>query len=81
VVGTLRLHAELYPTQVRVTGFASAIGRIGSLTGPSLIGFILPTAGQSGVFALGANAFVIVAPVVLVLGAETTGRTLESISH
>src|SRR5579871_4577098 len=74
---------ELYPTPVRATGtgFASAVGRIGSLIGPSLIGFILPTAGQSGVFALGAGAFVLAALVVLVLGEETRGRTLEAISH
>jgi MFS transporter, putative metabolite:H+ symporter len=74
---------ELYPTHVRATGtgFASAIGRIGSLIGPSLVGFILPTAGQSGVFALGAGAFAMAALVVLVLGEETRGRTLESISH
>jgi putative MFS transporter len=74
---------ELYPTHVRATGtgFASAIGRIGSLIGPSLIGFILPAAGQSGVFALGAGAFALAALVVLVLGEETKGRTLESISH
>jgi MFS transporter, putative metabolite:H+ symporter len=74
---------ELYPTHVRATGtgFASAIGRIGSLIGPSLIGFILPAAGQSGVFALGAGAFTLAALVVLVLGEETRGRTLESISH
>ncbi|WP_244549086.1 MFS transporter [Bradyrhizobium canariense] len=74
---------ELYPTQIRATGtgFASAIGRVGSLIGPSLIGFILPTAGQSGVFALGAGAFVTAALVVLVLGEETKGRTLESISQ
>src|SRR5579863_6481917 len=74
---------ELYPTPVRApgTGFASAIGRIGSLIGPSLIGFILPAGGQSGVFALGAGAFILAALVVLVLGEETRGRTLESISH
>jgi MFS transporter, putative metabolite:H+ symporter len=74
---------ELYPTHVRATGtgFASAVGRIGSLIGPSVIGFILPAAGQSGVFALGAGAFTLAALVVLVLGEETRGRTLESISH
>lgn len=74
---------ELYPTHVRATGtgFASAVGRIGSLIGPSLVGFILPAAGQFGVFALGAGAFLLAALVVLVLGEETRGRTLESISH
>jgi putative MFS transporter len=74
---------ELYPTEVRATGtgFASAIGRVGSLIGPYVIGVILPMTGQSGVFALGAGAFVIAALAVLVLGEETKGRTLESISH
>jgi putative MFS transporter len=74
---------ELYPTAVRATGtgFASAIGRIGSLIGPTVIGIVLPAAGQSGVFALGAGAFVIAALSVLILGEETKGRTLEHISH
>lgn len=74
---------ELYPTQIRATGtgFASAFGRIGSLIGPYVIGVILPTAGQVGVFALGASAFVLAALAVLVLGEETKGRSLESISH
>jgi putative MFS transporter len=74
---------ELYPTAVRATGtgFASAIGRIGSLIGPTVIGLILPTAGQGGVFALGAGAFVIAALAVLILGEETRGRMLEHISH
>ncbi|MGY3601661.1 putative MFS transporter [Bradyrhizobium sp. USDA 4341] len=38
---------ELYPTHVRATGtgFASAIGRIGSLIGPYVIGVILPAGG------------------------------------
>jgi MFS transporter, putative metabolite:H+ symporter len=74
---------ELYPTRIRATGtgFASAIGRVGSLIGPYVIGIILPSAGQAGVFALGAGAFVLAALAVLVLGEETRGRTLESISH
>jgi putative MFS transporter len=74
---------ELYPTAVRATGtgFASAVGRIGSLLGPTIIGMILPAAGQGGVFALGAGAFVIAALSVLILGEETKGRMLEHISH
>jgi MFS transporter, putative metabolite:H+ symporter len=74
---------ELYPTAVRATGtgFASAIGRVGSLIGPYVIGVILPAMGQGGVFALGAGAFVIAALSVLILGEETKGRTLEHISH
>ncbi len=74
---------ELYPTRARATGAgcASAVGRLGSLLGPYLIGVILPSLGQGGVFALGAGSFVIAAMVVLVLGIETKGKALEVLSH
>lgn len=74
---------ELYPTRARATGAgcASSIGRLGSLIGPYVVGIILPTAGQVGVFSLGAGAFVIAAAFVFFLGEETKGRVLESISH
>jgi MFS transporter, putative metabolite:H+ symporter len=74
---------ELYPTRIRATGsgFASAIGRLGSLLGPSIAGVVLPFAGQGGVFTLGAISFVIAALVVLALGVETKGRTLEEVSR
>ena len=74
---------ELYPTRARATGTgcASAVGRLGSLIGPYVVGVVLPSVGQIGVFALGAGAFVIAAAVVFLLGEETRGRTLEAISH
>lgn len=74
---------ELYPTGARATGsgFASAIGRVGSLIGPTATGLVLPLAGQSGVFSLGALCFGIAALIVLVLGVETRGRTLEELTH
>lgn len=73
---------ELYPTRARATGvgFASAIGRLGSLLGPYAVGVILPRAGQHGVFALGAGTFLIAGLSVLLLGVETRGKTLEAIS-
>jgi putative MFS transporter len=73
---------ELYPTRVRATGsgFASAIGRLGSLLGPSIAGVVLPVLGQGGVFSLGAASFLIAAVAVLTLGVETRGRALEDIS-
>ncbi len=74
---------ELYPTRARATGSgcASAVGRLGSLIGPYVVGVVLPTTGQVGVFTMGAGAFVIAALVVAALGEETRGRTLETISH
>ena len=73
---------ELYPTRCRATGggFASSIGRVGSLIGPYVVGVILPVAGQIGVFALGAGCFVTAAVIVAALGVETKGRVLEDIS-
>jgi putative MFS transporter len=74
---------ELYPTRSRGTGagFASSVGRIGSLTGPLLVGVLLPVTGQGGVFALGAACFVVAAIAVMTLGVETKGQSLEEVSH
>jgi len=72
---------ELYPTRARSTGagMASACGRIGAITGPIVVGYIIGTVGDTGVFTLGAASFVLAALVVLILGIETRGRTLEEI--
>jgi putative MFS transporter len=74
---------ELYPTRSRATGsgFASSIGRIGSLAGPYLVGVLLPLTGQGGVFTMGALSFVAAALAVLVLGVETKGKSLEEVSQ
>jgi MFS transporter, putative metabolite:H+ symporter len=74
---------ELFPTRARATGAgcASAVGRLGSLLGPYLVGVILPSLGQEAVFALGAGSFLVAAMVVLTLGIETKGQQLEALSH
>lgn len=73
---------ELYATRSRATGsgFASSIGRVGSLLGPYIVGVVLPFTGQSGVFTLGAASFVIAALAVALLGVETKGLALEEVS-
>ncbi|MDN7675712.1 MFS transporter [Burkholderia oklahomensis] len=73
---------ELYGTGARATGsgFASAIGRIGSLIGPYAVGIVLPIFGQGGVFTLGALSFVVAALTVGVLGIETKGMALEALA-
>ena len=74
---------ELYPTSSRATGsgFASAIGRVGSLLGPMVTGLVFPLTGQGGVFALGAACFALAALVVWLFGVETRGRTLEELTE
>ena len=73
---------ELYGTGARATGsgFASAIGRIGSLIGPYAVGVVLPIFGQGGVFTLGALSFAVAALAVWVMGIETRGLALESLA-
>lgn len=73
---------ELYGTGARATGsgFASAIGRVGSLIGPYAVGVVLPMFGQGGVFTLGALSFVIAALAVWVLGIETKDVSLEALA-
>jgi MFS transporter, putative metabolite:H+ symporter len=72
---------ELYPTRARSTaaGMASAFGRVGAISGPIVVGYIIGAVGNAGVFTLGAASFVAAAFVVLTLGIETRGRTLEEI--
>lgn len=73
---------EQYGTGSRATGsgFASAIGRIGSLIGPYVVGVVLPVFGQGGVFTLGALSFAVAALAVGVLGIETRGVALEALA-
>ncbi|MDN7752189.1 MFS transporter [Burkholderia gladioli] len=73
---------ELYGTGARATGsgFASAIGRVGSLIGPYAVGVVLPLFGQGGVFTLGALSFVVAALAVAWLGIETRGLALEELT-
>jgi len=73
---------ELYPTRARSTGagFASAMGRIGAMAGPVIVGAVVADIGQLAVFSLGAGSFLLAALLVLLLGIETRGRTLEAIS-
>lgn len=72
---------ELYPTKARATGsgFASSIGRLGALIGPSLIGWVLPHGGELGVFTMAAAALFTAALSVYILGEETKGKILEEI--
>ncbi len=73
---------ELYPTRARSTGagLASAVGRIGAIISPIVIGYIVKDVGVYGVFALGAGSFLIAAVLVLLLGVETRGEVLEQVS-
>ena len=73
---------ELYPTAIRATGagVAAAVGRLGGIIGPFLTPVLVPTLGQSGVFALFMVLLVVTAFNVWALAEETKGRSLEEIA-
>lgn len=77
---------EMYPTSARGSGagWAAAIGRIGMIAAPYVVGVIYQTygkaAGYTYVFGMLTAVFAVVALVVLVLGIETKGKTLDEIT-
>ncbi|MDM0085684.1 MFS transporter [Variovorax sp. J31P179] len=73
---------EVFPTQVRATGagLASAIGRIGGITAPILVGFIYPKLGFGGVFGMTTAVLLLGSAAVMVMGVPTRGRSLEDIA-
>jgi MFS transporter, putative metabolite:H+ symporter len=75
---------ELYPTRLRGTGtgIAAAVGRLSGVLGPYAVGMMLGAfaGSQYGVFIAFTAILVAGGLVVLFLGEETRGRTLEEIS-
>lgn len=75
---------EQYPTNIRAfgSGWASAIGRIGGICAPIVVTAMMDLPNSfHNVFLMFTAVLMAVALVVLILGEETKGRTLESISQ
>jgi MFS transporter, putative metabolite:H+ symporter len=77
--------AELYPTRIRATavGWASAAGRTGGILSPALLGVLMSswTSGRILALSVFACALVIAALVIVFLGEETAGRSLEEVAE
>ena len=74
--------AEVFPTSIRTTGagLASAIGRIGAIAAPILVGYLYPNFGFAGVFGVTTSVLLIGALTVVLMGVPTRGRSLEEIA-
>lgn len=75
---------ELYPTSMRAlgSGWAAAVGRIGGILAPTVVGFMFTAQGGfERIFAMFTAVMLAVALVVLLLGEETKGRTLSEINE
>jgi len=80
--GVYAYTAEVFPTAVRTTGAgtASAIGRIGAIVSPILVGYLYPKFGFAGVFGVTTVVLLLGAIAVVVMGVPTRGRSLEDIA-
>ncbi|OUE24383.1 MFS transporter [Clavibacter michiganensis] len=74
---------ELFPTWMRAmgSGFASAVGRIGSILAPTIIGVFSATLGFGGVFGLTTAVLAAGVITVIVFGVKTSGLSLEHIQQ
>ena len=74
---------ELYPVRFRAfgSGWAGAVGRVGGILAPMAVAAMMGGSGGFGrIFVMFAGVLLAVVAVILVLGEETKGRTLEDIS-
>jgi putative MFS transporter len=73
---------ELFPTWMRATGvgLASAVGRIGSILAPSIIGIFSVALGFGGVFVMTTVVLTVGVLGVVIFGASTAGKSLEDIN-
>jgi putative MFS transporter len=80
--GVYAYTAEVFPTAVRTTGagWASAIGRIGAIISPILVGYLYPNFGFGGVYGITTVALLTGAAAVVLMGVRTHGRSLEDIA-
>ena len=79
--GVYAYTSEIFPTRIRTTGvgLASAVGRLGAISAPILVGAIFPRFGFAGVFGLTTLVLLVGAMVVMIFGVRTEGRSLEAI--
>jgi putative MFS transporter len=74
--------AELYPTRIRAigTGLGSAWLRLGSASGPLVVGAVIAGIGLRYVFVAFAAVLLAGAAVTLLCALETKGKSLEALS-
>lgn len=73
---------EQYPTNIRAfgSGWASAIGRIGGISAPMVVTYMMNFEHAfSQIFMMFAAVLLVIALTVLILGEETKGKSIESI--
>jgi putative MFS transporter len=82
-IGTATYVPELFETsyRMRAVGLASTLGRVASMISPFIIVAAFETWGILGIYTVLSISLVLMCALVLVLGVETKGRSLEAISR
>jgi putative MFS transporter len=80
--GVYTYTAEVFPTAIRATGAgaASAVGRLGAIAAPIVVGALFPRWGFAGVFGLTTAVLLVGAVSVIWLGVSTHNKSLEAIA-
>jgi putative MFS transporter len=73
---------EVFPTEIRGTGTgtASAVGRLGAIASPMLVGWLYPRWGFAGVFGITTVVLLTGSLTVILFGISTRNRSLEEIT-
>jgi putative MFS transporter len=74
---------ELYPTRIRAlgSGWAAAIGRVGGILAPTVVGYMITGAGGfTRVFGMFTAVLLAVSVIIWVMGEETKGKSLDEIN-
>lgn len=73
---------EAFPTEIRLrgSGFSNAMGRIASITTPTIVAFFLQSSGVVSVYVFVGICMVVFAIIIGVCGIETRNKSLEEIN-
>ncbi len=74
---------EMWPTSAKLsgTGLCNAVGRLSNVFFPFLVAFIASSVGASGVFVLISIVALIIALLIITLGFDTKGESVEDIGN
>ena len=74
---------EIWPTaaKLRGAGLANSVGRVSGILSPYAVAALLTSSGVTGVFVLLGATAVVTAVVIIVLGIESRGASIEAISN
>jgi putative MFS transporter len=74
---------EIWPTaaKLRGAGLANAVGRVSGILSPYAVAYLLDTSGATGVFTLLGITAIVTAIVIVLIGVETRGASVEDIGN